>query len=54
MLVDVPLHPDDVMDESPEDMDSEALDQIARRIHVLAGQGTNARTPDRCMPNDRR
>jgi len=45
MLVDVPLHPDDVMDEPSEDVDSEALERIARRIHVLARQGTNARTP---------
>ena len=45
MLVDVPLHPADLLDESPVDIDSEGFDRIARRIHVLAGQGTNARTP---------
>ena len=45
MLVDVPLHPDDVMDGASDEVDSEALDQIAHRIHVLAGQGTNTKTP---------
>jgi cytochrome c553 len=45
MLVDVPLHPNDVTDGVSDEANSEALDQIARRIHVLAGQGTNTRTP---------
>jgi cytochrome c553 len=45
MLIDVPLHPEDVVDGASDDVDTEALDRIARRIHVLAGQGTNARTP---------
>ena len=45
MLIDVPLQPDDVLDEASVDVDSDALDQIAHRIHVLAGQGIGARTP---------
>jgi cytochrome c553 len=45
MLVDVPLHPDKVKDGALDGVDSEAIDQIARRIHVLGGQGTNAKTP---------
>ncbi len=46
MLVDVPLHPDDVTGESSADVDKELIDQLARRIHVLAGQGANIRTPN--------
>ena len=45
MLVDVPLHPDDVTDENSADVDTAALDRIARRIHKLAGLGTIATTP---------
>jgi cytochrome c553 len=45
MLIDVPLQPDDVLDEASVDVDSDALDQITHRIHVLAGQGASARTP---------
>ena len=46
MLVDVPLHPLDVMDEETSDADSAALDKIALRIHSLGSRGTDARTPD--------
>lgn len=45
MLIDVPLHPEDVAEHELADADREALDQLARRVHLLAGQGTNARTP---------
>lgn len=45
MLVDLPLHPDDVTDEDSAGVDPEALDQIARRIHALTRQGTVATTP---------
>lgn len=45
MLVDVPLHPDDVMDEESAGADTAALDRITRRIHDLAGLGTVTRTP---------
>ena len=45
MLTDVPLQPDDVMNEDSADVDSEALDQLARRTHVLAWQGAIAKTP---------
>lgn len=45
MLVDVPLHPDEVMDDASGEVDAVALDQMARRIHVLASQSANARTP---------
>ncbi|MDX1404095.1 MAG: hypothetical protein R3192_06145 [Woeseiaceae bacterium] len=43
MLVDVPLHPDDLTDD--DSVDREIIDQLAHRVHVLAGQGTAARTP---------
>jgi hypothetical protein len=45
MLIDVPLHPDNVMNEDSADVDTEAIDQLARRIHLLGGQGTNMKTP---------
>lgn len=45
MLVDVPLHPDEVINQDSGITDSDAIDQMARRIHVLAGQGAGARTP---------
>lgn len=45
MLVDVPLHPEDVGGEGLSDADREVLDYLERRIHVLAAQGANARTP---------
>lgn len=45
MLVDVPLHADDVTDEELADVDTAALDRITRRIHDLAGVGTIATTP---------
>ncbi len=45
MLVDVPLHPADVMDETTSGVNATMIDEIARRIHVLGGQGTNTRTP---------
>jgi len=45
MLIDVPLQSDDVMDGASDDVDPAGVDRIARRIHVLAGQGINARTP---------
>lgn len=45
MLIDVPLHPDDVTDEDSADVDTATLDRIARRIHVLAGQSISAKTP---------
>ena len=46
MLVDVPLHAADVTDEVTSDADATAIDQMAHRIHVLGGRGTDARTPD--------
>jgi hypothetical protein len=46
MLVDVPLHPADVMDETTNGTDSDVIDKIAHRVHLLGGQGTNVRTPD--------
>jgi cytochrome c553 len=46
MLVDVPLHPADVMDETTNDTDADVIDKIAHRVHLLGGQGTNVRTPD--------
>jgi len=46
MLVDVPLHPTDVLDDTTDDVDATALDKIALRIHLLGGQGNNARTPE--------
>ena len=46
MLVDVPLHPSDLMNELAEGEDAADIEVIARRIHVLGGQGTSARTPD--------
>lgn len=45
MLIDVPLQPDAVMNESSNGADAADFDRIARRIHVLAGQGYAARTP---------
>jgi cytochrome c553 len=46
MLVDVPLHPADVMDASTNGTDTDVIDKIAHRVHLLGGQGTNVRTPD--------
>ncbi len=46
MLVDVPLSPINVMDGTTGTFDAAAIDEIARRVHVLGGQGTNTRTPD--------
>lgn len=46
MLVDAPLHPDDVMDETTDGVEPTALDEIAHQVHRLGGQGTSARTPD--------
>jgi len=46
MLVDVPLHSTDVMIETTSEVDSDMIDQIAHRVHVLGGQGTITRTPD--------
>lgn len=46
MLVDVPLHSDDVTVEELPEADKAALDRIAVRIHDLAGLGTIATTPD--------
>lgn len=45
MLVDVPLLAEDVMYDSTNSDNSAAIDQIARRIHVLGGQGTSTSTP---------
>ena len=45
MLTDVPLQPDDVMNEDSADVDSDALDHLAGRTHVLAWQGAVAKTP---------
>lgn len=45
MLIDVPLHPEDVMDGDSAEVDPAGLDRVARRIHVLAGRGTNVTTP---------
>jgi hypothetical protein len=46
MLVDVPLSPVDLVNEATDGMDLTATDEIAHRVHVLGGQGTNTRTPD--------
>lgn len=45
MLVDVPLHPDDVTEEELPDADTAALERITRRVHDLATAGTIATTP---------
>jgi cytochrome c553 len=45
MLVDVPLHADDVMSEDSADADAAALDRMARRVHALTRRGTVATTP---------
>jgi hypothetical protein len=45
MLVDVPLHSEDVMDEDSGDVDTAALERIAGRVHALTRQGTIASTP---------
>lgn len=45
MLVDVPLHPDDVTDEDLPEADTAALERITRRVHDLASVGTIATTP---------
>ena len=45
MLTDVPLQPKAVMNEDSADVDSDAIDQLARRTHVLAWQGAIAKTP---------
>ena len=45
MLVDVPLHADDVMSEDSADADAAALDRMARRVHALTRRGTTATTP---------
>ena len=46
MLVDVPLGPTDVLDGTTSVANATAIDEIARRVHLLGGQGTNTRTPD--------
>ena len=46
MLVDVPLRPTDMVDEWTATADFVAIDEIARRVHLLGGRGTNTRTPD--------
>ncbi len=46
MLVDVPLHSTDVMNDTTSEVDSDMIDQIAHRVHLLGGQGTITRTPD--------
>jgi len=46
MLVDVPLSPADFFGEIADGVDLAALDEIAHRVHVLGGQGTNIRTPE--------
>jgi hypothetical protein len=46
MLVDVPLHSADVVDGKTNSEDAAVIDDIAHRLHVLAGQGISARTPD--------
>ncbi len=45
MLAGVPLHPDDLTYDTSADVDKNVIDQLARRVHVLAGQGTAAKTP---------
>jgi hypothetical protein len=45
MLVDVPLHADDVMSEDSADADAAELDRMARRVHALTRRGTVATTP---------
>ena len=45
MLVDVPLHADDVMSEDSTDADAAALDRMAGRVHALTRRGTTATTP---------
>jgi mono/diheme cytochrome c family protein len=46
MLVDVPLHPEDVDAGAAGEVDGGELDSLAQRIHELAAQGGGARTPD--------
>ncbi len=44
MLVDVPLLSDKVMDETTDGVDSGVFNEIAGRLHLLGGQGSNARS----------
>lgn len=46
MLVGVPLRAAEVTNEATEVGNSAALDELARRVHMLGGQGTITRTPD--------
>ena len=46
MLVDVPLHPFEVMDESASAADKVAADKIARRLHSLGSRGGYTKTPE--------
>jgi len=46
MLVDVPLSPAKFFNEATDGVDLAALDEIAHRVHVLGGRGTNIRTLD--------
>ncbi len=45
MLVDVPLHADDVMSEDSAGADAAELDRMASRVHALTRRGTVATTP---------
>lgn len=46
ILVDVPLSPAEVTDETTAGVDPAALRKIAHRVHALGGQGISMRTPD--------
>lgn len=46
MLIDVPLHPIDIVEATTTGVDMIALDKMARRIHSLGSRGLDARTPE--------
>jgi hypothetical protein len=46
MLVDVPLRPSYVLDETANGAGSDVIDIVAHRIHMLGGRGTITSTPD--------
>ena len=46
MLVDVPLRPVYVLDETTYGVGSDVIDKVAHHIHMLGGQGTITITPD--------
>jgi len=46
MLVDVPLRPAYVLDDTINGVRSDVIDKAAHRVHLLGGQGTITSTPD--------